>query len=498
MAYKSSAEKSATKAQIDPRSAAWALVEICFRYGGQLIVTLVLARLLQPADFGLVAMLLVGTSIAMLFVDAGLGPAIVQRPILCPDHETTAFWFMTIVAVLAWSLLALSSPLVANAFGEPLLARLLPVMALTIFFNALAAVPDALITRSMLFKRRAGIEAISAIGSTGLALLTAAMNLGVWALVVQAVAAAALRAAACWLISGWRPAGRIRRHSLTQLLGFGGNLMVAGLLDVLSLRLQSVLIGRLYGSSTLGLYTVAYTCFQAPVSIVSAMLNKFGLAVLSRAAGHTESLRVTLQISVRSATFLSAPVMLTIALLSEPIVQAAFGPQWIGAAPLLAILALSGMFWPIHVLNQVAINAIGRSDLFLKLAIAKKCLAITLIVMGSLWGAVGVAYALLASSLLSLALNARYLETLMQYGMRPQLRDHADTLLALGAQTVTGQLVLVTLDPGGWRTGFLVAAPLAAYFATAFLIRHRSLRDIGELRRMAHTQLAATASGDTA
>lgn len=478
------------------RAAFWSLIEVGLRYGGQLIVTLLLARLLLPSDFGQVAMLLVVTSIAALFVEAGIGLALVQKHALTDDDETTAFWFGAVSSSVLWLAIAAASSFIADAFDEPELAPLLPVIALTLPLTALALVPDALLTRSLRFDRRAQIEAVSAAVSTSLAVALAILGHGVWALVAQALAAAATRAAACWLLSAWRPAGRLRWTSLMQLLGFGGNLMAAGLLDVISLRLQSVLIGRFHGTTALGLYSVAHTSFQAPVSIVSAVLNKVGLATLSRASSRTGQLQAMLRMSVRGATFLFAPLMLAISLLAEPIVMTAFGSPWLESAPLLAILALSGMFWPVHVLNQVAITAMGRSDLFLRLSIAKKCLAIALIVLGSVWGVLGVACALLTSSILSLFLNARYLSRLIQYGAYPQWFDHRHTLMALAVQAATGALILVTMEPGGWRTATLAAGPLMAYVATAGMVRHSSLSDIGQLLRMARANLATASAGD--
>lgn len=479
-----------------PRAAFWSLVEVSFRHGGQLIVALVLARILSPADFGRVGMLLVITSISALFIDAGLGSALVQKQTVSRDDESSAFWFGVFAASGFWLIIFLTAPWIAAAFAEPKLAILLPFMALTLPLTAFAIVPDALLARELRFDQRARIEALSAIVSTAFSVLLAVLGFGVWALIAQAISFSACRSGGCWTVSGWRPIVRFRWKSLQELWKFGGNLMIAGLLDVVSLRLQSALIGRLYGSSALGLYTIAHTSFQGPVLIVGAMLNRVGLAILSRRSNQATRLLATLRVFIRGATFFFAPVMLSIALLSEPLIQVAFGPDWIEAAPVLSILALSGIFWPIHVLNQVAINAMGRSDLFLKLAIVKKCIAVALIVYGSLHGVIGVACALLISSIFALPLNAIFLSRLIPYGVRAQCRDHMGTLAALAAQALVGVFILMVMLPSSWRAALLVLLPNAAYFATAHLIRHRTLAEFTQLIRMARASVLGVPQAD--
>ena len=279
------------------------------------------------------------------------------------------------VVVILW----LAAPAIADFYSQPTLIPLTRLLVFVLPLGALAAVPDALLTQRLDFKARAKAEIIASLCSGVIAVVLAWRGLGVWSLAGQAIIAISMRTLLLWLYSGWRPCGRFRRASFHNLFGFGGYMLLSGLLDTLSIRLQSLLIGKLFNSRTLGYYTLAQNTQQAPTSFMGSLLNRVGLPVFSIVADQPAKFLGALRLSLRVAMFLFVPCMLGIAVIAKPLIIMLYGARWATAAPLLSILALSATFWPLHILNLAAFNAQGSSNLFFRLALIKKVVMIGLI-----------------------------------------------------------------------------------------------------------------------
>ena len=469
----------------------WSALEITARYGVQFAVMILLARMLSPDDFGLIAMLLVFTTIAALLVDAGFGTALVQKQRTSDDDETTVFLCGLGISTVVVGVLWLSAPAIAAFYSQPVLVPLTRLMVCVLPLSALAAVPDALLTQQLDFRARANAEILASLFSGTVAVFLAWCGFGVWSLAWQAILAIGTRAALLWRYSRWRPRGRFSMASFRALFAFGGYMLMSNLLNAISTRLQSLLIGRLFDSRALGYYTLAQSTQQAPAQFMSGVLNRVGLPVFSSVADQPAKLVGALRLSLRVAIFVFVPCMVGIAVVAKPLVVLLYGARWIPAAPLLSILAASAAFWPLHVLNLAAIGAQGRSDLIFRLELAKRVISIGLILACSPGGPVAIAWAVFASSLVAVAINTWYTHKLLGYGALAQLRDQAGTLLLSALAALAGWLVLRWL-PGG--AGAMVAAiviALIVYLAGAALGRHRALSDIIELARSLRSGNAA-------
>ncbi|HET6914354.1 MAG TPA: lipopolysaccharide biosynthesis protein [Rhodanobacteraceae bacterium] len=475
----------------------WSALEITSRYGVQFAVMVVLARLLTPADFGLIAMLLVFTTVAALLVDSGFGTALVQKQDTSDDDETTVFLFSTGASALVAAALWFAAPAIASFYSQPLLTPLTRLLLFVLPLSALAAVPDALLTQRLDFKSRAKAEIVASLCSGVLAVLLAWRGFGVWSLACQAVSAIGMRALLLWVYSRWRPRGRFNPRAFRSLGGFGGYMLMANLLNTISLRLQSLLIGKLFDSRALGYYTLAQNTQLAPAQFMSGVLNRVGLPVFSTVAGQPEKLVGALRLSLRVAIFVFVPCMVGIAMVARPLIVMLYGARWAPAAPLLSILAISATFWPLHVLNLAAIGAQGRSDLIFKLELAKRLVSIGLIVACSPGGPVSIAWAVLASSLFAVAINTWYSKKLLGYGVLAQLRDQVGTVLLSATAALAGWLVLHWLPAGAVAMIAAIVAAAFAYLAGAVIGRHPALREMLELARtMRPTQAREAALGD--
>lgn len=456
----------------------WSTLEITARYGVQFLVMVVLARLLSPADFGLIAMLLVFTSIGTLLVDSGFGAALVQRQHTTADDETTVFIFTVGVSILTVGILLVIAPAIASFFNQPKLVNLTRVMALVLPLGAFASVPDALLTMRLDFKARARAEVVASLLSGAVAVALALRGFGVWSLAWQSIVSIGVRGILLWIYSGWRPRGRYRGESFRSLFGFGGYMLLSGLLSTVAVRLQSLVIGKLYDSSALGYYTLAQNTQSAPSTFMGQILSRVGLPVFSTIAHDREKLVAALRSSLRMAMFLFVPCMVGIAVVADPLISMLYGTRWITAAPILSVLALGAALWPVHVLNLAAISAQGRSDLFFRLEVIKQVMSIALVLTFAHWGPLAIAWSVLLSGLLATGLNTYYSKHLLGYGWVAQLADQRPTLMLSAVAAMVGWAVLHWGNAGFISMLAAIILSAATYVALALLTKSDALRDL--------------------
>jgi O-antigen/teichoic acid export membrane protein len=462
----------------------WSAVEIASRYGVQFLVTLVLARLLLPSDFGLAALLVIFTSLGAIFVDSGFGTSLIQRQRTSADDETTVFIFSTTTGVLLCALLVCTAPAIAAFFHTPSLSPLLRLASLTLVFGAAGAVPDALLTMRLNFRARTMAQLAASAVSGTVAVTLALHDMGVWSLVWQLVAAASIRTLCLWIASGWRPRGTFRRSSLIGLARFGSFMLLSSLLNAIYVQLQPLLIGRLFDTRSLGFFTLAQSSQQAPLSLMGGVLSRVGLPVFSALAHAPSRMLDALRPILRLSMFVFVPCMVGIAITARPLVALIYGDRWLPVAPILSILALAGTLWPLHVLNLEAIKAQGRSDLFFRLALVKVSLAIVLVVICSPWGPLGVAWATLAASMVNAAINTYYSWKLLGYGPLVQAREQVPTFALATMAALVGWAILHWMPASSASMLLSIACAGVTYLGLAWAFRVQALSD---LRSFVHT-----------
>ncbi|MGF6493025.1 teichuronic acid exporter [Luteibacter sp. 621] len=457
------------------QAALWGTAELVIRYVVQFGTTIALARLIAPDAFGLVAMVLVFTAFGSVLVDSGSGMALVQRQHTTPTEETTVFVGNLAIALVVSALLWVAAPAIATFYGRPELTSFVKWMSLIFPLNALAVVPDALLTQRMHFRIRTRVELASSVASSAVAIVIAARGGQAWALVAQAISSIAMRALALWFFSGWRPAARPSLHAARSLWSFGGVVLLLGVMDTLATRLQAVVIGKLFPARDLGYYTLAQNSQQAPASFVAAVLNRVGLPVLARVKEDRAVLGKALRDGLLTSTLLFMPAMVMLGVLARPAVELVYGPAWLPAAPLLAVLALSTILWPSHVLNLAAINAIGRPALNLRLEFMKKGVAILLLALAAPHGVMAVAWSTVVASVAAFGVNTWYAGGLFNLGMR---RQGTDLLYSISAAIPAGIVAHVTasrFDTPLMACAVGAVSGVACYLACCVILRHPAL-----------------------
>jgi len=409
----------------------WSALDVFMRQGVQFAVLVVLARLLAPEDFGLIAMLALFVSVAGIFIDGGMSSALIQRQHSSRSDESTIFFFNLGMGAAMAALICLGAPWISAFFGQPLLESLAYALAFSLVLNAMGAIHTTLLTREMDFRTLGKIGAVSSLLSGVLAIALAFAGYGVWSLVAQALCAGAVSVALLWWWHPWRPAWTFSCDSLAAYFRFGCYEMAANLTDALTTNLNAILIGKLFSVREAGFYDRAQRMQQLPVTMMANIVNRVAFSAFSR---HNEDkIRLTqgLKRSQQVAMAINLPAMAAIAVLAEPLVVTLLGERWTSAAPILQVLAVAGLLWPLHVMNLSVLKAQGKANVFFWITILKKMLAISLTLAASLISVMAIAWAQVVVSLFAFLINAYYSRVLLSYGAAAQLRDLLPLFVAM-------------------------------------------------------------------
>jgi O-antigen/teichoic acid export membrane protein len=448
----------------------WSGADILLRQGLQFGISIALARMLSPEEFGTVALLYLFTGIASAFVDSGFSAALVQRQNVTHTDESTVFWFNLGVGLVMAAALAAAAPAIAGFFDKPILVPLTWVMALNIFISALGSVHGTLLNKRLDFRTQMKIGALTTVFSGGIAVTLAWHGFSVWALAAQTVTSSIVTTILLWHFCIWRPKWAFSVNSVRQLFGFGGYMLASSILDIGYNRIYTLLIGKFYGASELGFYNRADNTKQLPVGVLTGILSRVSFPIFSAAAQDNAQLRRGVQLALRGMMLLNVPIMLGLAAVAHPVVLVLFGAKWLPAVPIMQVLCIGGIFWPLHVINLNVLMAQGYSHLFFKLEIIKKIGGSLFLIVGTVYGVMGIAWSQAAFGVVAFFINAHYSGKHLGYGATDQMRDFLptlavsmvmaaivywigaalpDTLVAvlLGIQVLTGGLAFLGL---GW------------------------------------------------
>ena len=440
-------------------------------------------------------MLALVLGVAGVLLDGGFSVALIQRQQVSHVDESTVFWCNLGIGVLLAICLYGMAPIIADFYDLPILESLSRVMTLVVITGALGAIHSTLLTKRLDFHTQTKISAIASVLSATLAIALAWRGYGVWSLAAQSVAFAAITTAMLWWLHRWRPAFVCSTQSLRRLFEFGGYHLGSSLLEVVYSRLYTLIIGRFYGAHALGLYHNAEVAKQMPVGFFGGLLARVALPMYSTAAHDPQLLRRGVQLSIRAMMLLSAPVLLGIAALAEPLVLLMFGRQWISCVPILRVLCVAGLLYPLHAINLQALMAQGHSRLMFRLEVAKKTIGILLISAGAIYGVMGIAWSQVAFSLIAFGVNTHYTRRFLGFGALAQLREFAPPLIAatLMATCVYSISIYWTVSPV-CELAALVLLGVLMYFVSIRVARLKAFYEVLAILRPGAIGLAGPGS----
>lgn len=457
----------------------WSGGDLILRQGMQFVATMVLARLLSPAEFGLMAMLALVIGMAYVVMDGGFSVALIQRRDISHLDESTVFWCNLGIGSMLTLLLFVSAPLIANFYDTPILEPLTRVMSLTCLLASLGSIHGTLLTRKLDFKTQAKAGAIAALLSGAVAIALALRGYGVWALASQALVMAGAMSALLWTFHPWRPSWAFSRDSLSKLFAFGGFHLASSLLEMAYSKLYTILVGRLFGARELGLYANADNTRLMPGTFFGNLVARVALPMFSEAAHDRILLKRGVQLSIRGMMLINAPLMLGMAALAEPTITVLFGKQWTPSAPILQVLCIAGLFYPIHVINLHALMAQGHARLMFRLELLKKGIGVALLVAGTWHGILGVAWSQVVFSLAVLAVNTHYTKRWLGYGAWEQLREIAPSVLVAGLVACAAHLISQAWHaPALVQLAVLGSAGAMSYLSIIAVARINAMRDV--------------------
>ena len=356
-------------------------------------VTVVLARLLLPSEFGLVATIAIFTGFVSLFVDFGLSAALIQREQLTERHRSSAFWMNLAVGLLLGGTVAALAPALAWFFKAPALVDLTLVLSLNFVVGSLGIVQSALLQRSMDFRRlgAAGILATVVGGAAAVALAFA--GYGVWSLIVQVVVSTAFRTALLWVWSDWRPKRLVDREAIHELWRYSSNLAGYNAVNYWARNADNFLIGKFVGAAGLGIYSRAYNLMLLPIQQISTVTARVMFPALARIQSDTERVKRAYLRAVGVIALLSFPVMTGMFVVAKPFIVTLYGQRWAGVVPVLQILCVAGLMQPVAATAGWLYQSQGRTDWLFRWGLVASGTMVCSFGAGIAWGVKGVAIA---------------------------------------------------------------------------------------------------------
>lgn len=396
------------------------------RSGAQLvgfIVSVVLARILEPSTYGTIALVTVFTTIFQVFVDSGLGNALIQKKDADNVDFSTVFYTNIIFCIFLYIIIFFVAPAIANFYNNQELIALTRVLGITILISGVKNVQQAYVSKNLIFKRFFWATLFGTVTAAVIGIIMALNGFGVWALVTQQVTNLTIDTIMLWITVKWRPIKAFSFERLKGLFSYGWKLMVSSLIDTVYNDIRQLVIGKIYSPADLAYYNKAKQFPQLIVTNINVSIDSVLLPTMSKAQDNKEQVRAMTRKAIKTSVYIMAPLMMGLAACSNNVVSIILTDKWLQSVPFLIIFCIIFMFQPIHTANLNAIKAMGRSDIFLKLEILKKIVGITLLLITMRISVMAMAYSLLVGNVLGQIINSWPNKKLLNYSYLQQLKD---------------------------------------------------------------------------
>lgn len=402
------------------------------------LITIVLARLLLPEDFGLVAMVMIFFELSSVFVESGFSTALIREKTISEIDKSTTFLFNLISSVAIYVALFFCAPLIASFFDQPLLTWIVRVMGLNLIVESVAIIQRSTLTQQIDFKTqtKARFLAVVVSGIVGIGLALA--GLGVWALIVRIGVMGLMETLSLWRLNPWKPSWQFSKASFRKLFGFGSKILSAALLDRFFVHIYKVVIGKFFSAASLGFYTQAGTFTNMVINTLFRTIQRVTYPVLSKLQDDLERLKDGYRKVLKLSSFVIFPAMTLLGVLAEPIIILLVGEKWLPSVPFLQLLCFSGATYHLTTVNLNMLLVLGRSDLSLKLEVIKKTIIAIAIVIGLKFGIFGLVIGEVIATYINMLINVYYSKKLLNYSLFEQLRDIFPSILI---SLLTGALV---------------------------------------------------------
>jgi len=407
----------------------WSFFERIGQQAIQFIIAIMLARLLAPAEFGLIAMLTIFMAVAQSFIDSGFGSALIQKKDTTHLDECSIFYFNIVFGFLAAGVLCLLAPWIAGFYNMPLLVSLTRALSLNLIINSFGLIQTSLLTKRVDFKSQFKVSIIATALSGIIGIFMAYHGFGVWSLVGQSLSQNLFRTCLLWLIIRWHPSLIFGFSALRSMFTFGSKLLFSGLLNTIYQNIYLVIIGKLFSPADLGFYSRAKSLSDLPSQNIAGTVSRVLFPVFSTIQNDKKQLKRGLKKALTTMGLLNFPIMIGLVFTAKQLVIVLLTEKWLPCVPYLQLLCFVGILLPLHDINLNILKAQGHSDLFLRLEILKKIVAVIAILITYRWGISAMIIGQIVTSLLAYYLNCYYTGKLLDYKFIEQINDLVPPLL---------------------------------------------------------------------
>ncbi|MCZ2257306.1 lipopolysaccharide biosynthesis protein [Sporosarcina sp. G11-34] len=401
----------------------WKFMERGGTHGVQFIVQIVLARILLPKDFGLISVILIFITFSNALVQSGLNTALIQKKEVDNKDYSSVFYISLLLSVFLYIFLFIISPYIAVFLESDQISSLIRVLALTLFIGAFNSIQVAIVTRKMEFKRLFYSSLYGIVISGAVGIVLAYLNFGIWALVYQQILNQLIIVITLWITGGWRPTLEFSILRVKQLFSFGWKILMSSLIFNLTKDVRTFVIGKLFSLDILGYYNRGA---QFP-GLITTNINGSIQSVMFPAFAAQQEDRIVLKSMVRrsivTSSFIVFPLMTGLAVIAEPLVRILLTDKWLPSVPFIWIFCSIYALEPLHTANQQSINAVGRSDITLKLNIVKRIIDFLILGVTIPFGIYSIAYGMILSGIIGSIINAYPNKSILNYGYLEQVKD---------------------------------------------------------------------------
>ena len=405
------------------KGASWSFIDSIAGQGITFLVGLVLARLLTPEEYGLIGIITIFVAVFNSIVDSGFSNALIRKKDAKDIDYNTVFISNLVVSVILFGMLFLCAPAISRFFNQPQLIPLLRVMGSIVIINAFAIIQRTIFVKNVDFKTQTKVSLISSITSGVVGIGMAVSGCGVWSLVGQQISRQFLNTVFLWFYSQWYPKLQFSFQSFKELFSFGWKLLVSSLIDTVWREIYQVIIGKCYTPATLGQYTRAQQFASICSSNLTTVVQRVSYPVLSSVQDDKVRLKNGYKRIIKVTMLLTFTLMFSLAAVAKPMILALIGEQWLPCVPFLQIICLQMMLYPLHSLNLNMLQVQGRSDLFLRLEIIKKIIAIGPLLLGIFVDIHWMLGGSVLTGFIGYYLNAYYSGPFLNYSIKEQIKD---------------------------------------------------------------------------
>lgn len=428
------------------KGVSWSFVDNIANSGISFLVGLVLANLLSPSEYGVLAMITIFIAISDSIIDCGFSSALVRKEKLRSIDLNTVFYFNLVVSFCLYFVLYVIAPYISLFFSEPILLPITRVLGCVLVVNALAIIQRTILVRNIDFKTQTKVSFVSSISSGIIGISMALSGCGAWSLVGQQISRQLFNTIFLWLHGTWRPAWEFSYQSFKELFSFGSKLLISGLIHIIYQNVSYFVIGRVYSAASLGQYTRAYQFSSIFSNNLTTVVQRVSYPVLSSIQNDPDRLRMAYSKIIRITMFVTFVCMFLLAAVAKSMILVLIGEKWLPAVQYLQILCLSGMFFPLQAINLNILQVKGRSDLYLKLEIIKKIIGSIPILLGVFVSITAMLWCLVVVSFVFFLLDSSYSASLIKYSTLNQIKDISKSfIVACGTAVIVWSVNLINL-----------------------------------------------------